>query len=86
MKFVMFSFNAIVMGHKGHLLNHQGTLSIFKGGWHHQVQCFIQKFNNYITNLTCDELIMKIMQNLFIHRLVHFTHKYHVLKTRLMHG
>jgi hypothetical protein len=39
----------------------------------------------YITNLACDQLIMKIVQNSFIHRFVHFTHKYHVLKTHLTH-
>jgi len=33
----------------------------------------------YITNLTCDKLIMKIMWSSFIHRFLHFTHEYHVL-------
>ncbi len=37
----------------------------------------------FITNLTCDNLIIKIVQILFIHRFIHFTHKYHVLKTHL---
>jgi hypothetical protein len=36
-----------------------------------------------ITNLACDKLLMKIMQNLFIHRFIHFTHEYHGLKTSL---
>jgi hypothetical protein len=39
-----------------------------------------------ITNLTYDELILKIVQSLFIHRFVHFTHKYNVLETCLTHG
>jgi hypothetical protein len=43
------------------------------------------EYGDYITNLTCEELIMKIVQNLFIHRFVHFTHKYHELKTHLTH-
>jgi hypothetical protein len=38
-----------------------------------------------ITNLACDETIMKIMQNSFIHRFVHFTHEYHESKIRLTH-
>jgi hypothetical protein len=37
----------------------------------------------YIKKLACDELIMKIMQNVFIRKFVHFTHKYHELKTHL---
>jgi hypothetical protein len=40
----------------------------------------------YIVNLTCNKLIMKIVQSSFIHRFVHFTHKYHALKTCLTHG
>jgi hypothetical protein len=38
----------------------------------------------YIINLACDKLIMKIVRSLFIHRFVHFSHKYHELKTRLI--
>jgi hypothetical protein len=34
-----------------------------------------------ITNLTCNELIMKIIKNSFIHTFIHFTHEYHALKT-----
>jgi hypothetical protein len=37
------------------------------------------------TNLTCNELIMKIVQSSFIHRFVHFTHEYHALKTQSTH-
>jgi hypothetical protein len=40
----------------------------------------------HIINLACDESIVKIMQNSFIHKFVHFTHEYHALKTRLTHG
>jgi hypothetical protein len=29
----------------------------------------------YITNLACGEIIMKIIQSLFIHRFKHSTHK-----------
>jgi hypothetical protein len=36
-----------------------------------------------ITNLTCDKLIMKIMQSSYIHRFVHFMHEYYVLNIRL---
>jgi hypothetical protein len=39
-----------------------------------------------ITNLTCDELIMKIVQSSFIHKFVHFLYEYHALKTHLTHG
>jgi hypothetical protein len=39
----------------------------------------------YITNLACNELIMKIMRSSFIHKFVHFTHEYHVLETHLTH-
>ncbi len=39
----------------------------------------------HITNLAWDELIMIIMQNLFIHKFIHLKHKYHVLKTHLTH-
>jgi len=38
-----------------------------------------------IINLACDELLMKFVQNLFIHMFVQFMHKYHVLKRRLTH-
>jgi hypothetical protein len=38
-----------------------------------------------ITNLTCDELSMKFVQSLFIHKFVYFMHEYHVLKRRLTH-
>jgi hypothetical protein len=41
--------------------------------------------NICITNLACNELIMKILQSSFIHRFVHFTHEYHALKTQLTH-
>jgi hypothetical protein len=37
-------------------------------------------FNQDITNLTCDELIMKIVWSLCIHKFVYFSHKYYVLK------
>jgi hypothetical protein len=37
------------------------------------------------TNLTFNELIMKIMQSSFIHCFIHFTHEYHALKTCLTH-
>jgi hypothetical protein len=40
----------------------------------------------YITNIACNELIMKFMQSSFIHKFVYFTQKYHVLKTHLTHG
>ncbi len=46
----------------------------------------VTKLEMCITNLTCDELIMKIMQSSFIHRFVHFTHEYHALKTCSTHG
>jgi hypothetical protein len=39
----------------------------------------------FITNLACDELIMKFMQSLLIHRFVHFTHEYHAFQTCLAH-
>jgi len=38
-----------------------------------------------ITNLACDELIMKIVRSSFICRFIYFAHKYRVLKTRLIH-
>jgi hypothetical protein len=40
----------------------------------------------YITNLTYDKLIMKIMRSSFIHKFIHFKHEYHALKTHLTHG
>jgi hypothetical protein len=43
------------------------------------------EYGDYIKNLTCEELIMKIVQSSFIHRFVHFTHKYYALKTHLIH-
>ncbi len=46
----------------------------------------VTKLENCTTNLACDELIMKIMQSSFIHGFVHFTHKYHALKTHSTHG
>jgi hypothetical protein len=42
-------------------------------------------FDAFITNLACDGIIIKIVQSSFIHRFVHFMHKYHVLKIRLTH-
>jgi hypothetical protein len=42
--------------------------------------------NNIIKNLACDELIMKFVQILFIHRFIYFTNEYHALKTHLTHG
>jgi hypothetical protein len=36
-------------------------------------QVLLAKTNQFITNLTYNELIMKIMQSSFIHRFVHFT-------------
>jgi hypothetical protein len=38
-----------------------------------------------ITNLTRDELIMKIVRSSFICRFIYFAREYHVLKTRLIH-
>jgi hypothetical protein len=46
---------------------------------------FWNNWNYYFTNLTCGELIMKIMWSLFIHKFTHFTYEYHVLKTCLTH-
>jgi hypothetical protein len=43
------------------------------------------KMCSIIINLACDELLMKFMQKLFIHRFVHFKHKYHVLKRCVTH-
>ncbi len=34
----------------------------------------LNRFKAYITNLACDELIMKIMWSSFIHKFVHLTH------------
>ncbi len=62
------------------------NLEIFKGdfvSFEKCFQCHITCSIYSITNLAYDELIMKIVQSLFIHRFVHFTHKYHVLKTCL---
>ncbi len=43
--------------------------------------CFWKIFRpRSITNLACDELIMNIVQSLFIHGFMHFTHEYHTLK------
>jgi hypothetical protein len=42
-----------------------------------------KEINIVITNLACDKIIMKIMQNSFIHKFIHFTHEYHVLKIHL---
>jgi hypothetical protein len=39
-----------------------------------------------ITNLAYGKLIMKILQSSFIHKFIHFTYEYHVLKTCLTHG
>jgi hypothetical protein len=39
-----------------------------------------------LTNLTCDKLIMNVVWSSFIHRFVHFTHKYHALKTHSTHN
>jgi hypothetical protein len=39
------------------------------------------KHTTFITNLACDELIMKIVRSSFIHKFIHFPHKYHVLNT-----
>ncbi len=39
----------------------------------------------FITKLTFDDFILKIVQSLFIRRLVHFMHKYHALKTYVTH-
>jgi hypothetical protein len=36
-----------------------------------------------ITNLTSNDLTMKIMWSSFIHGFIHFTHRYHALKTCL---
>jgi len=47
--------------------------------------CLGMKYGDYITNLTCDKLITKIVQSLFIHRFVHFTNEYYALKTHLTH-
>jgi hypothetical protein len=42
---------------------------------------FVQTYEvYYITNLTCDKLIMKIVWSLFIQRLVQFKHEHHALK------
>jgi hypothetical protein len=38
-----------------------------------------------MTNLACDELIMKIMRSSFIHKFVQLTHEYHALETHLTH-
>jgi hypothetical protein len=46
----------------------------------------LNKFKAYITNLACNELIMKIMQSSSIHKFIHLTHEYHALKTHLTHG
>jgi len=51
--------------------------------------CQIHLFSNLdiafkfdvITNLACDELILKIVQNSFIYRFVQLTYGYHALKT-----
>jgi hypothetical protein len=40
---------------------------------------------HHITNLTCDELVMKIVRSSSIHRFVHFIHEYHALETHLIH-
>ncbi len=42
-------------------------------------------WNGYVTNLRCNKLKMKIVQNLFIHRFINFTHECHALKTHLTH-
>jgi hypothetical protein len=42
-------------------------------------------FDAFITNLTCDGIIMKIVWSSFIQRFVHFMHEYHALKIRLTH-
>jgi hypothetical protein len=44
-----------------------------------------KSFDKYITNLTCEKLIMEIVQNSFVHMFVCFTHEYHALKTRMTH-
>jgi hypothetical protein len=36
-----------------------------------------------ITNLTCNELKLKIVQSSFIYRFIQLTHEYHALKTCL---
>jgi len=44
-----------------------------------------KSFKKYITNLACEKLIMKIVQNSFVHMFVWFTHEYHAFKTCLTH-
>jgi hypothetical protein len=56
--------------------------------WAHEAYKFFLNMCFYLTsemcsiiiNLTCDKLLMKFVWSLFIHRFIHFTHKYHVLK------
>jgi hypothetical protein len=43
------------------------------------------KHGQLITNLTYNELIMKIVRSSFIYRFIHFTCEYNALKTCLTH-
>jgi hypothetical protein len=66
---------------------HLHPLTNSQRGFVDQGDCDLDVFEQkHITNLACDELMMKIMQYSFIHRFVHFTHEYHALKTCLMYG
>ncbi len=61
-----------------------------KAWWIHFVRVFYLNLKamckkQFITKLTINNLILKIVQSLFIHRLVHFMHKYCALKTYLTH-
>jgi len=53
--------------------------------WTHtlKVSNIIGKGYLIITNLACDELIMKTMWSSLIHKFIQFEHKYHALKTSL---
>jgi len=61
-----------------------------KALWIHFVRVFYLNLKamckkQFITKLTFNNLILKIVQSLFIHRLVHFMHRYRALKTYLTH-
>jgi hypothetical protein len=62
------------------------VLFTYKNGQKKRTTPFFFGDCSIITNLTCDKLIMKIVQSSFIHIFVHFAHEYHVLKTQLTHG
>jgi hypothetical protein len=47
------------------------------------MECYEEKM--IITNLTLNYLVMKIVQSLFIHKFLCFTHKSYALKTHLAH-